>query len=82
VPKIHDVSPVLAQNADRFTDSIRNQLAEMTRISKFLRRDRELAFYGSEDLTPSEFYTEQDAIAACNQARRVHDIVTSNLDPV
>lgn len=30
-------------------------------MSKELRRDRELAFYGAEDLTPSTFYERADA---------------------
>jgi len=28
------------------------------------RRDRELAFYGAEDLTPSDFHEEADAMLA------------------
>ena len=36
-----------------------------------LRRDRELAFYGAEDLTPSEFYRKTDAVAARDAARLV-----------
>ena len=75
VPRIHDVSPVLDQNEDRFPEQIREKLGEMTRISRALRRDRELAFYGSEDLTPSEFYTENDASTALNQAKWIHDTV-------
>jgi HEPN domain-containing protein len=72
VPRIHDVSPVLDQNRDRLPSQINDQLGELMRISKNLRRDRELAFYGSEDLTPSEFYTGDDAAAALAQARQVY----------
>jgi hypothetical protein len=28
-------------------------------ISRSLRRDRELAFYGAEDLTPSDFFMKK-----------------------
>jgi HEPN domain-containing protein len=76
VPRIHDVSPVLDQNRDRFPASIRPRLDELIRISRQLRRDRELAFYGSEDLTPSEFYTEEDAAVAAEQARLVETCVS------
>jgi hypothetical protein len=38
--------------------------------SRTLRRDRELAFCGAEDLTPSGFYTQEDAVAAREIARR------------
>jgi hypothetical protein len=76
VPGIHDVSPVLRDNRDRLPRQIDEQLEELMRISRSLRRDRELAFYGSEDLTPSEFYTQEDAATALAQARRVHGAVT------
>ena len=76
VPRIHDVSPVIEQNSDRFPAATREQLAEMMRISKSLRRDRELAFYGSEDLTPSEFYTAEDASTALREAKWIHKAVS------
>ena len=37
----------------------------------YLRRDRELAFYGAEDLIPSDFYREEDARRALDGARFV-----------
>jgi HEPN domain-containing protein len=76
VPRIHDVSPVLDKNRDRFPPAVRQNLDEMIHISRQLRRDRELAFYGSEDLTPSEFYTKEDALAASEQASRVQRYVS------
>ena len=79
VPRVHDVSPILQENRDRLPAGIGGQLEELVRISRSLRRDRELAFYGSEDLTPSEFYTEEDAATALAQARRVHEAVSGAL---
>jgi len=79
VPRVHDVSPVLEQNSDRFPAAVRPKLGELIRISRQLRRDRELAFYGSEDLTPSEFYTEDDAKVALDQARFVERTVAQAL---
>src|SRR5208337_1357134 len=61
VPQVHDVSPLLEQNRDMLPAGIRPRIEELVHISRFLRRDLELAFYGSEDLTPSEFYTREDA---------------------
>jgi HEPN domain-containing protein len=72
MPRIHDVSPVLEQNRDRLPAGILATLEEITRISKALRRDRELAFYGSEDLTSSEFYNREDAATALASAQRTH----------
>lgn len=68
VPRVHDVSPILRENADRLPEKIRANLEELCRISRNLRRDRELAFYGSEDLTPSAFYTADDASEALTSA--------------
>ena len=47
------------------------EVVELAAASRGLRSDRELAFDGAEDLTPSEFYREQDAAAARNTARLV-----------
>ena len=74
VPHIHDVSPVLEANRDRMT-AVAADLDELVRISRELRRDRELAFYGSEDLTPSEFYRREDAQRAFADASLVHRVV-------
>jgi len=80
VPRVHDVSPALAENRERLPPSVRPHLEELIRISRALRRDRELAFYGTEDLTPSEFYTRSDAAAAEESARRVHEVVWAALE--
>ena len=79
VPRVHDVSPVLLDNRELLPREIDAQLEELVRISRSLRRDRELAFYGSEDLTPSEFYKEEDAATALAQARMLHEAVKKAL---
>lgn len=68
-PRIHDVSPVLLAERDRLPEPIRAQAERLAEISRDLRRDRELAFYGSEDLTPSSFYARRDAERARDGAR-------------
>ncbi len=78
VPRIHDVSPVLADNRGTFPTGIQPHIDQLIRISKSLRRDRELAFYGSEDLTPSEFYSREDAEEALASARWVHGVVVEH----
>lgn len=80
VPRIHDVSPVLVDNVQAFPAGIRDNIDKMARISKSLRRDRELAFYGSEDLTPSEFYSEEDAKEALESARWIHSLVARSVE--
>jgi HEPN domain-containing protein len=68
-PRIHDVSEVLTAERARLPEAIQPQIETLAAGSRTLRRDRELAFYGAEDLTPSGFYTRQDAIAARDIAR-------------
>lgn len=70
-PRIHDVSSVLIQEKARLPASIAEELDALVRISKNLRRDRELAFDGGEDLIPSEFYACEDADVAFDGAKRV-----------
>lgn len=74
VPRLHDVSDILLSSIERFPSSIRPHVDQLVKISRSLRRDRELAFYGSEDLTPSEFYKEADAKQAFEDAKWVHSI--------
>lgn len=75
VPRVHDVSGVLEAEIERFDKKLQQSIPELIKISKSLRRDRELAFYGSEDLTPSEFYNKEDATAAMKSAIFVVKVV-------
>jgi HEPN domain-containing protein len=75
VPRIHDVSPLLAEHRERLPEGLRGHVERFSRISRTLRRDRELAFYGSEDLTPSDFYRAEDAREAFADAQWVVDLV-------
>jgi hypothetical protein len=68
-PRIHDVSDVIVREQERLPAAIRAEVARLAAISKRLRRDRELAFYGTEDLTPSDFYSREDAVDARDGAR-------------
>lgn len=70
-PRVHDVSGILEKEIKVFPEPLRKQLPNLMKISKTLRRDRELAFYGSEDLTPLEFYKKEDAQEAKQNAEFV-----------
>jgi hypothetical protein len=70
-PRLHDVSGVLEAERERLPGTIRDVLPRLTGISRELRRDRELAFYGADDLTPSGFYSRDDAVRARDGAREV-----------
>lgn len=77
VPRIHDVSDVLKEEADKLPKELIPMAKQMAEISKRMRRDRELAFYGTEDLTPSEFYEESDAKTAFEGAKQIYSLCRS-----
>lgn len=79
VPRIHDVSGILSEEKRKLPASIHKDLEKICEISRSLRRDRELAYYGSEDLTPSEFYKEKDAKEALESAQFVVKAVSQVL---
>ena len=66
-PRIHDVSAILLAEKANIAGNL-TSIDRLAKISKSMRRDRELAFYGSEDLTPSQFYAEEDATSAREDA--------------
>jgi hypothetical protein len=74
-PRIHDVADVVEAERDRIPDALRADIPRLAAASRALRRDRELAFYGAEDLTPSDFYRKTDATAARDSARLVVKLV-------
>ncbi len=78
-PRVHDVSDVLIAERDRLPAPLRDEVETLTAISRDLRRDRELAFYGAEDLTPSGFYARSDAERARDGATRVVELVTPHV---
>ncbi|NOZ94621.1 MAG: HEPN domain-containing protein [Acidobacteria bacterium] len=74
-PRIYDVSEILLAERQRFPEDLQPHVEELASISRSLRRDRELAFYGAEDLTPSGFYRREDARRAMDAARRAASCV-------
>ncbi len=70
-PKIHDVGGLLLEHEDKFSKDIAKQLKKLADISKKLRRERELAFYGDIDFIPTEEYTKKDAKNAIRDTQLV-----------
>lgn len=70
-PHVHDVGQLLLTHRDRLPSEVRDDVDRLADISHRLRRDRELAFYGSEDLTPGTFYRRRDAEKALSDAQHV-----------
>ena len=76
-PHLHDVGPLLLEQLKRLPISVQPHASALAKISKSLRRDRELAFYGSQDITPSDFYKEEDARKALDDAAWVQETCQS-----
>lgn len=58
-PKWHDVGGILVEHGDRFPGETKESLLRMADISKRLRKERELSFYGDIDFIPTEEYSEE-----------------------
>ena len=80
-PRVHDVGDVLKAERSRMPSGLASEIDQLAAASRTLRRDRELAFYGAEDLTPSDFYREDDANEARAAARLVVDRVRRHVLP-
>ncbi len=74
-PRMHDVSDVLLAERGALPTEVAPHVDRLVEASRALRRDRELAFYGTADLTPSSFYKEADAVSARDYARDVVRLV-------
>lgn len=67
-PKFHDVGGLLLEHQAKFVPEVRPQIARVAEISKRLRRERELAFYGDIDFIPTEEYAAADGQRAYDEA--------------
>jgi HEPN domain-containing protein len=79
VPRVHDVSEVLVNSKHALPAQAQKALESLVDASQDLRRDRELAFYGAEDLTPTGFYKEKHAHAAREKARLVCRVCSESI---
>ena len=78
-PRSHDVSPALFDNKEALPADAQIHVQRLAAVSRHLRRDLELAFYGAEDLVPSSFYLREDAEQALQDADFVLATVTEAL---
>jgi len=67
-PKQHDVGYLVVEYKDRLPNEVEANAEKLARISKWLRKEREFAFYGDIDFIPTEEYSARDAITAIEDA--------------
>ncbi|MBI1726451.1 MAG: HEPN domain-containing protein [Candidatus Rokubacteria bacterium] len=75
-PKFHDVGGLLIEHDTKFFADVRERLPRAAEISKRLRRERELAFYGDIDFIPTEEYSAVDGQRAYEEAAWVVVLAT------
>jgi len=78
-PKYHDVGPLIVEHKERFKDISSEEIMKIAQISRKLRKERELAFYGDIDFIPTEEYTLDDANEAIEGARFVVKIAQRSI---
>ncbi len=66
------------RDKDKLPPSLKSNLEEIVNISRSLRKERELAFYGTEDWIPTEEYSEKDSTEAIQKAEKIFDWVTKS----
>jgi HEPN domain-containing protein len=73
VPQVHDVGGFVRRYMSRLPGDLGQNVDRLVSISRRLRREREISFYGDEETgTPAEdLYSREDAEAALKDARFV-----------
>jgi HEPN domain-containing protein len=73
VPRVHDVGAFLKEHRSKFPAGFQEKIDRLASVSRRLRREREMSFYGDEDVgaPPQMLYTEEDARSALDDARFV-----------
>jgi len=79
VPHVHDVSMFLIDNAQRFPEALTRHLERVVSISRRLRGEREVSFYGDEEVgaPPERLYSSNDAEEALRDAGFVVELCES-----
>ena len=72
-PKVHDVGDLILEYRAMLPEAVAAEAERLREISKWLRKEREFAFYGEVDLIPTLEYTEADALRAMRDAKIVVD---------
>ncbi|MHB1126528.1 MAG: HEPN domain-containing protein [Bacillota bacterium] len=70
-PKQHDVGGLVVEYRDLLPAEAGKLAGELARISKWLRKEREFAFYGDVDFIPTAEYSWEDGERAVKDALTV-----------
>lgn len=80
-PHFHDVGGFLLEHRDRFPEQVTSSLDRCAQVSKWLRKERELSFYGDIDFLPTEQYDSSDSLRAKQDAHFVVQVAKEVISP-
>ena len=80
-PKWHDVSSLIIEYRARFPESVSREAERLAEISSYLRKEREVSFYGDIDFIPTEKYSRDDGLRAIADAKFVVGIAEQVINP-
>ena len=83
VPHVHDVGIFLAEHRERLPPAVTPQLERLVSVSRRLRQEREVSFYGDEETgaPPERLYSAQDADEALGEAQFVLTLCEGAVPP-
>lgn len=78
-PHWHDVSSILEEEKAVLPPGIAAELERIQKLSKTLRKERELAFYGDDDFIPGREYDREIAEKFITEAKWLFALVSKEL---
>ena len=83
VPHVHDVGFFIREHAARFSEPLTKHLDRVVSISRRLREERELSFYGDEEVgaAAERQYSKEDAEEALRDGHFIFDLCRGCVPP-
>ena len=79
-PHRHDLAEELAQSEGQLGKQHHKAIDELCTANHWLRREREMAFYGADDFDPTEGYSVKDADRAFHYAELAVNLLSDLLE--
>jgi HEPN domain-containing protein len=76
-PKRHDVGPLIVEHRERLPAEVASVADRLADISRRLREEREVSFYGDDDFIPTAEYSRIEGESAVADAKFVLGLLTA-----
>jgi HEPN domain-containing protein len=73
-PKWHDVIDIIIENIEKIPENLRDDFIKIKEKCKYLRTQREIAFYGEMDFIPENYYKKKDALDAIKTVEKLFSL--------